>query len=114
MPILLYGSEVWEAYDYSPTKQSDEWGKLTIEAIQTQFIRRLIGVNKSITNTMVHGAIGRYLLTMFIKLKTLKFVKTYQIYYEYENSLLNSNTEIGQRRNKIMLLLIRHRETNLL
>ena len=28
MPILLYGSEVWGAYEYNPTKTSDEWGKL--------------------------------------------------------------------------------------
>ena len=75
MPILLDGSEIWGAYEYNPTKKSDEWGKLTIETAQTQFIKRLIGVNKSITNIMVHGETGRYPLTMFIKLRTVKFVK---------------------------------------
>ena len=47
--ILLYSSEVWGAYEYNPSKKSDEWGKLTIEAVQTQFIERSIGVNKSTT-----------------------------------------------------------------
>ena len=60
MPILHSGSEVWEAYEYNPTKKFDEWGKLTIETVQIQFIKRLIGVNKSTTNIMVHGETGRY------------------------------------------------------
>ena len=47
------------AYEYNPTKKSDEWGKLTIETVQTQFIKCLIGVNKSTTNIMVHGETGR-------------------------------------------------------
>ena len=75
MPILLYGSEVWGAYECNPIKKSDEWGKLTIETIQRQFIKRLIAVNKSTTNVMVHGETGRYPLTMFIKLRIVKFVK---------------------------------------
>ena len=41
---------------------------------QAQFIKRLIDVNKSTTNIMVHGETGRYPLTMFIKLRTVKFV----------------------------------------
>ena len=106
MPLLLYGSEVWRAYEYNPTKKSEEWGKLTIETVQTQFIKRVIGVNKSTTNIMVHGETGRYPLTMFIRLRTVKFVKRIvsqtmyklsQMAYEYENSFLNSNTQMGLR-----------------
>ena len=109
MPILLYGSEVWGAlHEYNPTKNSDEWGKLKIETVQTQFIKRLIDVNKSTTNIMVHGETGRYPLTMFIKLRTVKFVKHIvsqnkhklcQMAYEYENSVVNSNTQMKQRPN---------------
>ena len=104
MPLLLYGSEVWRAYEYNPTKKSEEWGKLTIETVQTQFIKRVIGVNKSNTNIMVHGETGRYPLTMFIRLRTVKFVKRIvsqtmnklsQMVYEYKNSFLNSNTQMG-------------------
>ena len=58
MPILPYGSEVWGAYGYYPTKKSDEWGKLKIETVQKKFIKRWIGVNKSTTNIMVHGETG--------------------------------------------------------
>ena len=74
-PILLYGSEVWGAYEYNTTKKSNEWGKLTIETVQTQLIKHLIGVNKSTTNIMVYGETGHYTLTMFIKLRTVKFVQ---------------------------------------
>ena len=35
MPILLYGSEVWGAYEYNSTKKSDEWEKRMIETVQT-------------------------------------------------------------------------------
>ena len=104
-PILLYGSKVWRAYEYNTTKKSDEWGKLTIETVQTQFIKHLIGVNKSTTNIMVHGETGRYPL---IKLKTVKFFKRIvsqnkhklcQMVYKYENSVVNSNTQMKQRPN---------------
>ena len=106
--ILLHSSEVWGAYEYNTTKKSDEWGKLTIETVQIQFIKRLIGVNKSTTNIMVHGVTGRHPLTVFIKLRTVKFVKHIvsqnkhklcQKAYEYENSVVNLNTQIKQRPN---------------
>ena len=94
MLILLYGSEVWGAYEYNPTKKSDEWGKLKIETVQTQFIKCLIGVNKSTTNILAHRETGRYTLAMFIKLRTVnKHIvsqnkhKLYQMAYEYESSV---------------------------
>ena len=57
---------------------------------------------------MVHGGTGRYPLTMFIKLRTVTFVKHIvsqnkhklsQMAYEYENSIVNSNTPMKQRPN---------------
>ena len=57
---------------------------------------------------MVHGETDRYPLTMLIKLRTIKFVKHIvsqhkhklsQMAYEYENSILHSNSQIGQRPN---------------
>ena len=103
-PILLYGSEVWGAYEYKNTaKKSDEWGKLTIETIQTQFIKCLLGVNKSTTNIMVHRETGRYPLTMLIKLRTVQFVKHIVsrnkhklclMVYQYEKSVVISNIQM--------------------
>ena len=93
---------------YNTTKKSDEWGKLTIETVQAQFIKYLIGVNKSTTNIMVHGETGRYPLTMFIKLRTVKFAKHIvsqskhklcQMACECENSVVNSNTQMKERPN---------------
>ena len=83
-------------------------GKAYDRSSTTQFIKRLIGVHKSTTNIMVHGETGRYPLTMFIKLRTVKFVKHIasqnkhklsQMAYQYESSVLNSSTQIGQRPN---------------
>ena len=57
---------------------------------------------------MVHGETGRYPLTIFIKLRTVKFVKHIlsqnkhklsQMAYEYENSILNLNAQMRQRPN---------------
>ena len=89
-------------------------GKAMIETGQTQFIKRLIGVNKSTTNIMVHRETGHYPLTMFINLRTVEFVKHIvsqnkhklsQMAYGCENSFLNSNTQMGQRSNICYFLL---------
>ena len=78
-----------------------------IEAVQKQFIKCLTGVNKSATNIMVHAKTGRYPLTLFIKLRAVKFVehlisqnkhKLSQMAYEYENLILNSD-QIAQKPN---------------
>ena len=50
-PILLYGSEVWDPYishDY-------KWESTPIERIHTQYLKRLLGVNRSTTNILVRG-----------------------------------------------------------
>ena len=62
---------------------------------------------------MLNGETGHYPLTMIIKLRTVKFVKHIvlqnkhklsQMVYEYENSVVNSNTQMKQRPNICNLL----------
>ena len=70
--------------------------------MQTQFIKRLIGVKKSTTNIIVHGETGRYPLTMFIKLGTVKSVKHIVSQNKHrlsQNSIVNSNTQMKRRPN---------------
>ena len=50
-PILLYGSEVWGAYEYNSNQENPhKWDKSPIEAVHTQFLKRLLGVNRSTAN----------------------------------------------------------------
>ena len=55
-PILLYGCEVWEPYldiNY------DKWYDNPIEKVHTQFLKRLIGVNRNSSNVLMMGELGR-------------------------------------------------------
>ena len=48
-PILTYGSEIWAPYmDHDWSK----WDATPIERVHTQFLKRVLGVNRSTTNVM--------------------------------------------------------------
>ena len=55
-PILLYGSEVWAPYI---THDYTKWESTPIERIHTQYLKRLLGVNRSTTHILVRGETGR-------------------------------------------------------
>ena len=54
-PILLYGCEIWEPY---LDLNYDKWCENPIEKVHTQFLRRLMGVNRSTSNVLM-GDLGR-------------------------------------------------------
>ena len=82
-PILLYGSELWEPY----LNQDDEkWDQNSIEKIHTQFIKSIIGVNRSTSNAMTRGDTGRYSLKSMILLRNIKYLN--QIKQKKENTLV--------------------------
>ena len=55
-PILLYGCEIWEPYmDF----EYEKWDDNPIEKAHTQFLKRLIGVNRSTSNILVRGDLGK-------------------------------------------------------
>ena len=56
-PILLYGSEVWAPFMNFDWKQ---WDTTQIEKIHTQFLKRLLGVNRSPTNVLIRSEFGRH------------------------------------------------------
>ena len=58
-PILTYGSEIWAPYFNHDWL---EWDTTPIERVHTQFIKRVLGVNRSTTNTMARGEVGRHSL----------------------------------------------------
>ena len=56
LPILLYSSEVWDAYDRTDSKK---WGKDPIEKIHIHFYKHFIGLNRSATNIISRNEAGR-------------------------------------------------------
>ena len=69
-PILLYGSEIWAPYmECNYTK----WEYTPIEKTHTQFIKRLLGVNRSTTNILVRGETGRNPLMAPILTRNINF-----------------------------------------
>ena len=70
-PILLYGSEVWEPY----LNQNDEkWDQNSIEKVHTQFIKRILGLNRSTSNAMVRSDTARFSLQSRILSKNIKYL----------------------------------------
>ena len=59
VPILLYGSEVWAPFLNHEWKT---WEYTPIEKVHTQFLKRVLGVNRSTTNALVRGELGRHSL----------------------------------------------------
>ena len=62
LPILLYGSEIW-GYEFSPV----------IENVQTSYLKKLIGVNKSTSNCAVLGECGRLPLAVYYMTNCIKY-----------------------------------------
>ncbi len=101
-PILLYGSEVWSIYEKVDDK---EWDSNKIEKIHTQFLKRILGVNRSSTNIMVRGELGRYPLRIQTDSKIINFTKHISEEckpsalvlhsLEYEQSISNRKTIIS-------------------
>ena len=57
LPILLYSSEVWDAYDRT---DSEKWEKGPIEKNRTYFFTNVfIGLNRSATNIIPRNEAGR-------------------------------------------------------
>ena len=58
-PILLYASEVFEPYSAFDQKK---WENGDIERAHMQFLKRILGVNRSATKILVRGELGRHTL----------------------------------------------------
>ena len=70
--ILLYGSEIWEPYADHDWKS---WDKTPIERTHTQFLKRILGVNRSTTNNLVRSELGRYPLQERILKRNLTYIR---------------------------------------
>ena len=71
-PILLYGSEVWAPY---MNHNCTTWDTTQIEKTHTQFLKRLLGVNRSTTNILVRSELGRHSLQEKIVTRNINYIK---------------------------------------
>ena len=71
-PIPLHGSEIWEACINHDWKK---WDCTSIEKIHTQFLKRILGVNRFTTNMMVRGELGRHQILQIIFVRNLIYLK---------------------------------------
>ena len=69
-PILLYGSEIWGTYNYL---SFEKWDKCDMERVHLNFCKRLLGVNRSTTNILVRGELGRYPLKLNVENRIKSF-----------------------------------------
>ena len=71
-PIVLYGSEVW-----APFMNHDwiKWDATYTEKVHTQFLKRLLGVNRSTTNVLVRSELGRHSLQENIFTRNINYIK---------------------------------------
>ena len=54
---------------------SSKWEKSDIEKVQTQLIKRLLGLNRSTSNILVRSEVGKFPLQAQILERNIKYVK---------------------------------------
>ena len=71
-PILLYASEIWEPFlnqDY------DKWDRNEVEKVHLQFMKQIMGVNRSTTNILVRGELNRHSMQREVLKRHIKYVQ---------------------------------------
>ena len=74
-PILLYASEIYEPYS---KQDSSKWDNGDIERTHMQFLKRILGVNRSTTNILVRGELKRHSLQEEVLRRTIRHAKSIQ------------------------------------
>ena len=82
VPILLYGSEVWAPF-MNQNQNWTKWDSTPIEKVHTQFLKRLLGVNRSTTNILTRSEVGRHPIQENIITRNINYIK----YVESKDSL---------------------------
>ena len=76
VPILLYGSEAWAPFANQEWKN---WEHTPIEQVHTQFLKRILGVNRSTTNALVRAELGRHSLLEQIITRNITTLNIFKI-----------------------------------
>jgi len=105
LPILLYSSEVWGAYN--KIDPGEKWEKDLIKKLQTQFHKYYMGLNRRAPNVLSTNDVGRLSPKLNIYTRILKF----WIHLENlpENSVakqrLQISIQLAEKRNPTLCLL---------
>ena len=70
-PVVLYCSEIWGAFGYL---DYEKWDANPIE-VHLSFCKHVLGVNRSTTNNLVRGELGRYPLKTTIDCRYISFLQ---------------------------------------
>ena len=72
LPILTYGSEIWAL---NSTLDYGKWDSCPLEKSHLDFIRHILGTNRSVNNLMCRAELGRYPLCVEISCRVVNFYK---------------------------------------
>ena len=75
-PIIMYGCEVWAPYlnhEYS------KWNTNIIERLHMQFLKRILGVNRSTTNDLVRAELGRVPLVSLALSRNINYIRNIKL-----------------------------------
>ena len=72
LQILTYGSEIWAL---NPTLDDDKWDISSTERIHLNFVKHILGINRSVNNLLCRAELGRYPISIEINHKILNFYK---------------------------------------
>ena len=70
LPILTYGSEIRAL---NATLDHNKWDKTSTEEAHLNFIKHILGVNRSTNNLICRAELGRYPLSIEINTKIINF-----------------------------------------
>ena len=67
LPILTYGSEIWAL---NSTSDHEKWDRSSIERTHLDFLRHILGVNRSVNNLLCRAEVGRFPINIEISYRT--------------------------------------------
>ena len=72
LPILTYGSEAWALH---LTLDHGKWDKTTTERTHLNFLKHILGVNRSTNNIICRAEPGRYPVSINVNTRIINFYK---------------------------------------
>ena len=72
LPILTYGSDIWAL---NSTLDDDKWDISSTERIHLNFVKHILGINRSMNNLLCRAELGRYPINIEINHKIFNFYK---------------------------------------
>ena len=93
-PILTHGSEIWAL---NSTLDHDKWDSCPLEKSHLDFIRHILGTNRSVNNLMCRAELGRCPLCIEINCRVVNFYKHVKEMPKdsivYQTFLIDNSTE---------------------